>query len=85
MANELYVLLELSENSFLTYPCYGWLELFEIGNDGSLIKAVFRRDPNPDSKEPCFSHCPVETFKPVFKFDNKVTKFRKQNRGEFSV
>lgn len=43
MANEIFVTLTDSENSFLSYPCRGWLELFEIGTNGSIINGVFRQ------------------------------------------
>ena len=43
MANELFVTLEASDNEYLSYPCRGWLELFEIGADGSIIIGVFRQ------------------------------------------
>ena len=85
MTNELYVTLESSENSFLQYPCVGWLELFEIGRNGSIIKGVFRRDPLPESKEPGFSNCPVVVDHPIFKYDHNNVKFRKQFKEEFSV
>ena len=79
MANELYVSLESGDNEFLTYPCFGWLELFEIGANGSIIKGVFRGDPNPEDKTPCFARAPVVVDRPVFKYDHNVAKFR--NRG----
>ena len=59
MANELYVTLESSDNDYLKYPCQGWLELFEIGRNGSIIKGVFRSDPYPGDKTPCFSNAPL--------------------------
>ena len=77
MTNELYVTLESSDNGYLEYPCQGWLELFEIGRNGSIIKGVFRGDPCPDDKTPCFSNAPVVTDNPVFKYDFSNTKFRK--------
>lgn len=43
MANELFVTLEASDNEYLSYPCKGWLELFELGTDGSIIVGVFRQ------------------------------------------
>lgn len=43
MHKELFVTLTKSDNTFLAYPCQGWLELFETGTNGSLMVGVFRR------------------------------------------
>lgn len=77
MTNELYVTLESADNSYLPFPCKGWLELFEIGSDGSIIKGVFRQDPAPEDRTPCFSRAPVQADKPIFSYDWRQTKFRK--------
>jgi hypothetical protein len=42
MPNELFVTLNKSSNEYLKYPCQGWLELFEVGVDGSVITGVWR-------------------------------------------
>ncbi len=42
MASNLYVKLTGSENTFLTYPCFGLLEIKEFGTTGSIIVALFR-------------------------------------------
>ena len=42
MPKELFVLLKKSDNKHLVYPCKGWLELFELGVDGSVIVGVWR-------------------------------------------
>lgn len=42
MATNLYVKLTGSENQFLTYPCFGLLEIIEFGVSGSIVVAVFR-------------------------------------------
>lgn len=76
MANELYVTLMASDNEYIKYPSQGWLELFEIGQNGSIITGVFRGDPNPNDKTPCFSLAAILTNNPVFVFDNGDTKFR---------
>lgn len=39
---ELYVELLGSSNKFVPTPCFGKLELFEIGTDGSIIIGVWR-------------------------------------------
>lgn len=79
MANELYVTLTASDNEYIKYPCKGWLELFEIGQNGSIIKGVFRGDPNPNDKTPCFSLAAVLVGNPAFVFDNRNVKLRIKN------
>jgi hypothetical protein len=62
MHPQLYVRLDSSDNEYLDYPCFGMLELFELGTDGSVISGVLRlivdgkRKGGPVSvKNPCFS------------------------------
>jgi hypothetical protein len=38
----LYVKLEGSDNTYLTYPCFGLLHILEVGTTGSIIVATFR-------------------------------------------
>jgi hypothetical protein len=40
--NEIFVTLTNSSNKFLTYPCNGKLELFEIGINGRITLGVWR-------------------------------------------
>jgi hypothetical protein len=42
MPNSLFVTLIKSDNKFITYPAKGWIELFEIGVDGSVSVGVWR-------------------------------------------
>lgn len=63
MPNRLMVTLQSSDNPYLKYPCVGEIELFELGNDGSIITGVFRRQ---DSDTPHCLRCPVVVKNPVF-------------------
>ena len=65
MTNELFVTLISSNNVNIAYPKKGWLELFELGSDGSIIKGVFRA-----LKDDGRAACPVVTDRPVFKYDH---------------
>jgi len=78
MSNELYVTLVSSDNEYLKHPCRGWLELFEIGANGSIIKGVFRQDPDPVSNEIHYSNAPVRVGDIVFTYDHSQVKFRKR-------
>lgn len=42
MPKELFVTLTKSDNQYIEYPSQGWLELFELGVDGSVIVGVWR-------------------------------------------
>lgn len=64
MPNKLRVTLESSDNQYLPYPCNGMLELFELGTDGSVITAVFRRE--GPSEYTGYPFAPVVVRKPVF-------------------
>jgi hypothetical protein len=75
MANELFVTLEASDNEYLSYPCRGWLELFEIGADGSIIIGVFRQLKDA-SDVSCGVGAPVEVRKIKFSFDYGDTSYR---------
>ena len=55
MPRELFVTLKASDNKTLAYPCKGWLELFELGVDGSVTCGVWR-GMQPDGS----ATCPVE-------------------------
>ena len=55
MQKEIFVTLKKGDNKVLTYPCLGWLELFEMGTDGSVTVGVWRGlQPNGSAA------CPVE-------------------------
>lgn len=62
--SEMKVTLEASDNTYLTYPCCGFLEPFETGSNGSLIKAVFRKL----DQDGCFDGGPVEVRNPIFRY-----------------
>ena len=75
MANELFVTLEASDNEYLSYPCRGWLELFEIGADGSIIVGVFRQ--LKDTGDVCCNvGAPIEVRKIRFSFDYGDTCYK---------
>lgn len=76
MANELFVTLVTSDNEYLKYPCRGWLELFELGTNGSVIVGVFRGLKTEEGHMGT-SEAPVEVRNPMFVYDYKDTKFRK--------
>lgn len=76
MANELFVTLTSSDNKYLTYPCRGWLELFELGNDGSVIIGVFRQLKSEENHL-AIGGAPVEVRNPMFTYDHKDCKCRK--------
>jgi hypothetical protein len=71
MANEIFVTLTDSENTFLSYPCRGWLELFEIGSNGSIINGVFRQ-----MKEDGTSSGAVHVRNVMFSFNYRDVHFR---------
>lgn len=52
-----------SDNTYLTYPVDGEIELLELGTNGSIIHAVFRRS-NPDGTP----SAPVEVRRPHFTY-----------------
>lgn len=73
---ELFVTLKSSDNDLIKYPCRGWIELFEISIDGSLIKSVFRILKSDGS-----SSAPVVIDNPVFEFNNKDALYRQNGDG----
>ena len=73
---ELFVTLKMSRNCGLQYPLKGWLELFEIGTDGSIIKGVFR-NLNDDGT----AGAPVVTDKPLFEYIPSETRYRPNGDG----
>ena len=75
MANELFVTLTESDNTYLKYPCRGWLELFEIGTDGSIIIGVFRQLKEGEGVA-CNASCPVEVRNVKFTFNSADVHFR---------
>ena len=76
MANELFVTLTESDNTYLKYPCRGWLELFELGNDGSIICGVFRGIRDEDESCMALNMAPVEVRNPKFTYSYADTKYR---------
>ena len=74
---ELFVTLKNSRNHGIKYPAKGWLELFEIGTDGSIIKGVFRA-----LKEDGSADAPVVTDKPEFEYTPSETRYRKNGDGK---
>lgn len=72
MANKLRVTLTYSENQYLSYPCTGLLELFELGSDGSVIVGVFQRD--GESRETGYRHAPVRVSRPVFNYPGEQVR-----------
>lgn len=63
MPKNLFVTLKKSDNKYLTYPCKGWLELAEIGSNGSLICGVWR-----GLKADGSADCPVEVRNVEFEY-----------------
>ena len=68
---ELFVTLTSSDNRYLSYPCKGWLELFELGSDGSVIIGVWR-----GRKEDGSVAAPVEVRDVAFQYAAGETAFR---------
>jgi hypothetical protein len=71
MPKQLAVMLTNSNNRYLTYPCPGLLELFELSTDGRVIVGVFRQYMNGVQRggpvvvrEPQFCYAPEATRKP---------------------
>lgn len=78
MANELFVTLKKGDNKYLNYPCKGWLELFELGVDGSVISGVWRGVQADGS-----TACPVEVRD--FEFEYAGGQFRELRRKEVAT
>lgn len=72
MANELFVTLKKSDNRHLIYPCKGWLQLFELGVDGSVISGVWRGLQADGS-----AACPVEVRRVEFEYAGGQFKVNK--------
>jgi hypothetical protein len=79
MANLLYVTLLSSENTYLTYPCEGLLQILEYGTDGSIIAAGFRvkRDISEyNGKFNSLYSAQVQVSKPTFQYEPGKSSFR---------
>lgn len=68
-APRLNVTLHGTTNPYLTLPCRGEIELFELGVDGRLISAVFRAQ-QPDGS----LGAPVQVAQPVFTYAPRVSE-----------
>lgn len=68
MSSNLYVKLTGSENTYLTYPCYGLLEIIEFGTTGSIIVAVFRVAQDGQLS------APVRVVDPKFQYSPRIAR-----------
>lgn len=71
--NQLQVTLLSSDNTYLTYPCKGMLELFEIGMSGTIITGIFRGFKDEEKGHNWFDkskglNCPVVVKNPTFTY-----------------